>query len=312
MRFLVLGAGGIGGYFGGRLAAAGAEVTFLVRPRRAAQIEADGLVVESPFGNLRLRVAVVTAETVGGPRAGAFDAILLTAKAYDLDSAIAAIGPAVGEETAILPLLNGMSHLERLDAAFGGTRVLGGAAYIAATLDSDGVVRHLNRAHALSFGERSGEKSRRVTAIAEAFAATPVTAKASPDILYDMWEKFVMLTTLAGMTCLLRGSVGEIVAAPEGEALMLELLAECEAVAAASGYPSRARFREECRSMLTKRGSNFSASMRRDLEKGARTEADAVLGDMRRRALGFGIEAPLLRVAACHLAVHERRLASAL
>jgi 2-dehydropantoate 2-reductase len=307
MRFLVLGAGAIGGYFGGRLAAAKQDVTFLVRPSRADRLKAEGLVVESAFGDLRVPVKVATE----GPLEGPFDTVLLTAKAYDLESAIRAIAPAVAEETAILPLLNGMSHLDRLDAAFGPGRVLGGIAYIAATLAADGVVRHLNRVHALRFGERSREKSRRVAAIAEAFAATPVEAKVGEDILYDMWEKFVMLTTLAGMTCLLRGSVGEIVAAPEGEGLMLELLAECEAVATASGYPPRPRQREECRAMLTKRGSDFSASMRRDLEKGARTEADAILDDMLRRARGFAIATPLLRVAACHLAIHERRLAGA-
>ncbi len=305
MRFLVLGAGAIGGYFGGRLAAAGSEVTFLVRPSRAATLRAEGLVVESPFGDLRLPVKVATEGGLEGP----FDVILLTAKAYDLDSAIRAIAPAVGEETAILPLLNGLLHLGRLDAAFGAERVLGGVAYIAASLGPDGVVRHLNRVHALRFGERSREKSRRVAAIAEAFAATPVEARASEDILYDMWEKFVMLATLAGMTCLLRGSVGEIVAAPEGEALMLELLAECEGVAGASGYPPRPRSRQLCRATLTERGSDFSASMRRDLEKGARTEGDAILGDMLRRARGFGIATPILRLAASHLWVHERRLA---
>ncbi len=305
MRFLILGAGATGGYFGGRLAAAGRDVTFLVRPARAAQLEAQGLVIESALGALRHPVAVALEGALKGP----FDVVFLTAKAYDLDAAIRSIGPAVGSATAILPLLNGLSHLDRLEKAFGAESVLGGVAYIAATLGPDGVVRHLNRVHALRFGECSGGIGARVAAIAEAFAGTGVDAAASADILYDMWEKFVMLTTLAAMSCLLRGSVGDIVAAPDGEALMLECLAECEAVAAASGYPTRPAHRQECRAMLTRRGSDFSASMRRDLEKGARTEADAVLGDMLARARALGVSAPILRVAACHLAVHETRLA---
>jgi 2-dehydropantoate 2-reductase len=305
-RFLVLGAGAVGGYFGGRLAEANADVTFLVRPARAAALNEHSLVIESPLGDLRLPVRAVTVDSLGA----VFDIVLLAAKAYDLDQAVAAIRPAVGSETAILPVLNGLGHLDRLDEVFGPDRVLGGVAYIAATVTTDGTIRHLNRVHGITFGERSGEVSRRVEAITRAFAATPVSASASEDIVLDMWEKFVMISSLAGMNCLMRGSVGDILAADDGESLMLELLAECEGVAAASGFPPRAGHREQCRALLTERGSNFSASMRRDLEAGLRTEGDRVLGDMLRRASSYRIATPLLRTAVCHLQVHERRLAA--
>jgi 2-dehydropantoate 2-reductase len=305
-RYLVLGAGAVGGYFGGRLAEAKGDVTFLVRPARAAALRERGLVIESPMGNLHLPVQVATAETL----AGSFDTVLLTAKAYDLDQAIAAVGPAVGPATAILPVLNGLRHLDRLDAAFGRERILGGVAYIGATLTANGIIRHLNRIQGITFGERSGGVSDRVRAIAQSFAATRVNAPASDNILQDMWEKFVMITTLAGMNCLLRGSVGEIAATEDGESLMLELLAECQAVAAASGYASRPQHRDQCWSMLTERGSDNSASMRRDLEAGERTEGAAVLGDMLRRARALDISTPVLRIAACHLQVHENRLAA--
>jgi 2-dehydropantoate 2-reductase len=303
-RFLVLGAGAVGGYFGGRLAEAKADVTFLVRPARAAALSERGLVIESPMGDLRLPVRVATADTLNG----VFDAVLLTAKAYDLEQALAAIRPAVGPGTAILPVLNGLRHLAGLDAAFGPERVLGGVAYIAATLNAEGSIRHLNRVHGIAFGERSGAVSRRVETIAGAFAATAVDASISDNILLDMWEKFVMISSLAGMNCLMRGSVGDILAADEGESLMLELLAECEEVATASGFPPRKQHRKQCRAMLTERGSDFSASMRRDLDAGLRTEGDQVLGDMLRRARATGTDAPLLRTAVCHLQVHERRL----
>jgi 2-dehydropantoate 2-reductase len=303
-RFLVLGAGAVGGYFGGRLAEAKANVTFLVRPVRAAALNEHGLVIESTFGDLRLPVRAATADTLDG----AFDTVLLAAKAYDLEQAIAAIRPAVGPGTAILPVLNGLGHLDRLDAAFGRDRVLGGVAYIAATMTAEGTIRHLNRVHGITFGERSGAISRRVETIAQAFAATPVSASASENIMLDMWEKFVMISSLAGMNCLMRGSVGDILAADDGEHLMLDLLAECEAVATASGFPPRAAHQEQCRAMLTEPGSNFSASMRRDLEAGLRTEGDEVVGDMLRRARAGGIDTPVLRIAACHLQVHDRRL----
>ncbi len=257
------------------------------------------------MGNLRLPVQVATAETL----AGTFDTVLLTAKAYHLDQAIAAISPAVGPTTAILPVLNGLGHLDRLDAAFGPERVLGGVAYIGATLTADGIIRHLNRIHGITFGGRSGGVGDRVRGIAQAFAATRVNAPASDNILLDMWEKFVMITALAGMNCLMRGSVGEIMGTEDGESLMLELLAECQAVATASGYAPRPQHRNQCQAMLTERGSDNSASMRRDLEAGQRTEGEAVLGDMLRRARTLGIPAPVLRIAVCQLQVHETRRA---
>jgi 2-dehydropantoate 2-reductase len=306
IRILVLGAGAVGGYFGGRLAEAGADVTFLVRPARAAALKERGLVIESPMGDLRRPVQVATEETL----AGSFDTVLLTAKAYDLGQAIAAIRPAVGPATTVLPVLNGLGHLDRLDAAFGAERVLGGVAYIGATLTTDGVIRHLNRIHGIAFGERAGGVSERVEAIAQAFAATRLDALASDSIVLDTWEKFVMIASLAGMNCLMRGSVGEIMATEDGESLMLELLAECQAVAAASGHATRPRHREQCRAMLTEQGSDNSASMRRDLEAGQRTEGEAVLGDMLRRARALGVATPVLRIAVCHLQVHENRLAA--
>jgi 2-dehydropantoate 2-reductase len=306
MRFLVLGAGAVGGYFGGRLAESGRDVTFLVREARAATLAEHGLAVESPLGDFRTAVNLATAERVGGP----YDAVLLTAKHYDLDAAIAAIRPGVGPDTAVLPLLNGLVHLDRLDRAFGTERVLGGVAYVGASLQPDGTIRHHNRLSGIAFGERSGDPaSERARAIEAAFAGTLVSAPASDNIMLEMWEKFVMISAMAGMNCLLRGTVGDIAATEDGAALMLEALAECQAVAAASGFSPRPQSRERVQAMLTERGSINSASMRQDLEAGRRTEADAVIGDMLRRARGFGVATPLLRAAYCHLQVHENRLA---
>ncbi len=307
MRILVLGAGAVGGYFGGRLAEAGRDVTFLVRPPRAALLGERGLAVASPLGDFRVPVKVVTADDLSGPH----DLVLLTAKHYDLDAAIAAIRPAVGPETRVLPLLNGLVHLDRLDAAFGAERVLGGVAYVGAAMMPDGGIRHHNRLSGIAFGDRAGGIGERVRAIATEFAGTPVHAPGSDDILLDMWEKFVMITSMAGMNCLMRGNIGEIAATRDGTALMTELLGECQAIAAAAGYSPRDNHRTQIGAMLTERGSINSASMRTDLDAGRRTEADAILGDMLGRAGRFGVDAPLLRVAYCHLQVHEDRLAAA-
>ena len=306
MRILVLGAGAVGGYFGGRLAEAGKDVTFLVRGPRATTLNRDGLKVESPLGDFHVPVKVATADRVGGP----YDLVLLTAKHYDLDAAIDAIKPGVGPDTAVLPLLNGLVHLDRLGAALGLGRVLGGVAYVGAVLLPDGSIRHHNRLSGIAFGERGGGVSERAKAIEQLFANTPVSAPANENILQEMWEKFVMMGAMAGMNCLFRGNVGEIVATDDGEALMREALGECRRVAEAAGYPPRPQAWERVTTMLTERGSINSASMRQDLEAGRRTEADAIVGDMLRRARGFGIDTPLLRAAWCHLQVHENRLAA--
>jgi 2-dehydropantoate 2-reductase len=306
MRFLVLGAGAVGGYFGGRLAEAGRDVTFLVRGARAAALAEHGLTVQSPLGDFRVPVKTVTAERVGEP----YDVVLLTAKHYDLDAAIAAIRPGVGPASAVLPLLNGLVHLDRLDAAFGPERVLGGVAYVGASLQPDGTIRHHNRLSGIAFGERDGSIGARTRAIEAAFAGTPVSAPANGNILLEMWEKFVMMGAMAGIGCLMRGNVGEIIGTEDGEALMIAALAECQAVAAASGFSPRRESRERVQAMLTERGSINSPSMRQDLEAGRRTEAEWVVGDMVRRARGLDIATPLLRAAYCHLQVHENRLAA--
>ena len=300
MRILVLGAGGIGGYFGGRLAEAGEDVTFLVRPERARRLAETGLVVESPHGNIAQPVETVTADRLARP----YDVILLTCKAYDLDDAIAAIRPAVGRDSAVIPMLNGMQHLDRLDAAFGAQRVLGGFCQIGATLAPDGRVLHLNKMHLLGFGERSGETTRRADEIARHFGRGRFDTRLSSIIVLEMWEKWVMLASLAAMTCLMRGNVRRILEAQDGGALMMEALEECGAVAAAAGYAPRADFIERTKKMLSV-PSDTAASMLRDIERGGPTEGDHVIGDLLARGRSLGVATPLLRVAYAHLQTYE-------
>jgi len=306
MRTLVLGAGAVGGYFGGRLADAGRDVTFLVRPARAALLSTQGLKVSSPLGDFTVKPQLATADTLSG----AYDLIILTAKQYDLDQAIEAVRPAVGPHTAVLPLLNGLVHLERLSQAFGGEKILGGVAYVGASLQPDGSIRHHNRLSGIAFGDRQGGISERVRAIAAEFVDSKVDAPGSDNVMLDMWEKFVMITTMAGMNCLMRGTIGDIAATADGAELMLQLFAENQAVAAAAGYSLRQAYRENIGRMLTEKGSVNNASMHHDLAHGSRTEADWIIGDMRRRAIEFGVVAPLLRAAYAHLQVYENRRAA--
>jgi 2-dehydropantoate 2-reductase len=304
MRMLVVGAGAIGGYFGGRMLQAGRDVTFLVRPRRAAELADAGLVIKSPNGDVTLKnPPTVKADTIGEK----FDAVLLSCKAFDLADAIQSFAPAVGPQTAIIPLLNGMLHLDVLDRKFGSERVLGGLCAIAVTLNEAREVVQLAPMQSLTFGERNGRMSDRVRAIADMMAAGKFGSVASETILQDMWEKWVFLASLAASTSLMRTSVGNILAAPGGRDFLLGMADECSAVASSEGYAPRAPFMERTRGMLTAEGSQMTASMFRDIKIGAPVEADHVIGDLVARGDAGKVPVPRLRTAYIHLKAYEKQ-----
>lgn len=302
MRILVLGAGATGGYFGGRVAEAGADVTFLVRARRAKQLE-DGLVIASPAGNARLKVKTVAAEAL----APGYDLAILSCKAYDIASAIEAIRPAMGGGCAVLPLLNGLRQLDALDAAFGMANVLGGSCQIGATLTPDGTVQHTGQFATLLYGARLPAQSERIAAIARAFKGAKFEHRASPNILQEMWDKFVLITTIAGMTTLMRAPVGDIARSRDGAGFMIATLDECAAVAAAAGFGPEAGTLAGLRDWLTSKESTFSSSMFRDTERKNAIEADHIVGDMLARAEAAHIAAPMLRLIYAHLQTYEIR-----
>ena len=306
MKILVLGAGGIGGYFGGRLAQAGEDVTFLVRPKRREQIAREGLTIESPLGDAKFPVKTVVAEEL----TPGYDAVIFTCKAYDLDSAMDAIAPAMDGKCVVVPQLNGIAHLERLDTRFGRSQVMGGVAQINVTLRRDGVVHHMDKLARIVFGERDKRPSARSQALADAFARTSVDWKLSPDIEQEMWEKVVFLAALAATTCLFRGNVREIMAAPGGKEAMESVLAANVAIATAEGYPPRAASIDFARARLTDPQGTWSASMMRDLESGGQVEGDHIVGWMLERARKHGIEANILSLAYTHLKAYEARKAA--
>ena len=302
MRILVVGAGAIGGYFGGRLLEHGRDVTFLVRERRAAALANTGLVIRSATGD----VTVPLPPTVlARDLRESFDLVLLSCKAYDLAQVIEDIAPAVGPHTTILPLLNGMRHLDLLDARFGAARVLGGQCVIAATLDAQGAVLHLNQSHSLTFGERDGSSSERMRAITQSLMDAGFEARPSGTILQDMWDKWVFLASLAGITCLMRAPVGDIVSAPGGTAATLALFDACRAVAAKAGHALGEATLQRARGVLTESGSMLTASMLRDLQSGAAIEADHVIGDMIARSAEPDDSSSLLHVVYAHLKAYE-------
>ncbi|MCJ2015688.1 2-dehydropantoate 2-reductase [Methylobacterium sp. J-076] len=308
MRTLVVGAGATGGYYGARLAEAGADVTFLVRPARAETLATAGLRVLSPLGDLHLPdPRTVTAASLGS--AGPFDLVLLSCKAYDLDAALSDVAPAIGDGTAILPVLNGMAHLARLDRAFGAAKVLGGSCAIAATLLPDGAIRQMTELASITYGERDGSTSARIAAVDALMRAggPKFQPRLSERIELEMWEKWVFLATLAGGTTLMRASVGDIAAAPGGTAFMSALHAECTAIAAAAGFAPREKVAAGARGQLTAAGSAFTASMLRDIEGKGRIEADHVISDLIARGQAQGLPTPMLDLAYTGLKAYEAR-----
>ncbi|PWS38230.1 2-dehydropantoate 2-reductase [Falsiroseomonas bella] len=301
MRLLVLGAGALGGYFGGRALERGLDVVFLVRPGRAAQLARDGLRVESPLGDIH-RTVETTAEAGKG-----FDAVLLSCKAFDLDTAIAASRPAVEAGACVLPVLNGLAHMEALNAAFGRERVWGGLAKCQATLTPEGVVRHLGDWRWLTFGEQDGRLDGRAAALAQALGKSRgLAAEAVPDIRRRMWEKLVHLGTVAAGTVLMRANVGEIVRAG-GRDFLVTLLERNAAIAAAEGHAMTPAFMESYRALFSDPASAYTASMLRDLEAGGRTEAEHILGFLAEAARQAGVDDTLHGLAVLHARAYDQR-----
>lgn len=306
MRILIVGAGAIGGYFGGRLLEAGRDVTFLVRSGRAEELDRNGLVVRSPLGNI---LYPSPPHVLSEMLSDIYDLIVLSCKSYDLDAAMESFAPAVGPQTVILPLLNGMAHLEQLSERFSRINVLGGQCLISLDRDASGAILHLNETNQLSFGELDGALTSRILRVAEALADAGFDASLSQRIVQEMWEKWCFIATGAGITGSMRASFGDVLASG-GEATVIRLLGECTDIAAAAGYPPRPEVRQRLLNMLTTPGSKMTASMLRDVERGAPIEVEHVLGDLVKRRVALGV-APVglsvLDLAYLHLKSYETR-----
>jgi 2-dehydropantoate 2-reductase len=306
VRILVIGAGATGGLFGGRLAQAGRDVTFLVRPGRAEVLRKRGLRITGVGEDTVLTPKLL----VTGEIAERFDIVLVSVKAAGLDRAIEDFTPAVGPDTLIVPFLNGMRHMDVLDKAFGADRVLGGAVRVLTTVDGNGDILRLGAMESMTYGARSGTAPARLAELHATLGDAGFPATLSDDIDGEMWVKWVFIATVGAMTCLMRGAVGEIVAVPGGERFATGLIDECASVAAAAGYPLSESSRANTRAVATATGSPVVSSMQRDLVGGLPTEVEQILGDLVARAARFELAVPLLDLATMHLRVHQNRLAA--
>lgn len=305
MRYLILGAGALGGYFGGMLIKGGADVTFLVRPPRGAQLERDGLVVKTQDG-LEVRSRVKTVEA--GRLDGSFDVVLLTCKAYDLESAMEAVAPALSETSVIVPLLNGVRHIDVLKERFGVGRVLGGLTVINAALLADGTIQQSQvRVNITAIGELDGSSSSRCAAIKRDLEASGVSVQISDNIMVMMWEKFFAFTASATIATLSRSRSGVIARASDGNSFVSAVIDECTRVVTALKHPPLAAFNAAAQiaGLYAQTNSSYGPSMLIDMEDGRPTEGEHTIGDLVERATREGISAPLLVAARCNLQAYE-------
>jgi 2-dehydropantoate 2-reductase len=309
MRILIIGAGAVGGYFGARLASHGRDVTFLVRPNRAEQLRKSGLDLTSPHGNVQLTPKLLLAsELAAAPQA--FDLIVVSTKAYSLEAAINDFAPAVGPASMVMPLLNGYRHLDILIDRFGKEFVVGGSTRIVTDLDAEGHIHQFGPLHDMTYGELDLTITPRIQALDATMRDCGFPTTLAPNIFIAMWTKWCLISHLAATTCLLRGSVGAIAAAPGGPETVRAMLAECAAITAANGYPQEPAFLHKHELRMTEPGSALTASMFRDLQRGGPIEADHILGDFLARGAAKGVEAPLLRATYAQLKVYSNSLHS--
>jgi 2-dehydropantoate 2-reductase len=301
MRILIVGAGAVGGYFGGRLARAGRNVAFLVRPSRAKQLGRDGLRIISPHGDAVLTPKLITAEEINTP----YDLVFLSVKAYALEAAMNDFAAAVGPETMILPVLNGMRHVDLLTKRFGEYAVIGGVCLVASEIDDEGRIVQLADIQRLTYGERNGEMTRRLQTLDATLQGARFDARLSTDIMQEMWEKWVQLASLGAITCLMRGAIGEIVAVTGGANLSLKVLDESARVATACDHKPSEAFLSRHAATMTAPGSPLTSSMYRDLRKGASVEVDHILGDFIERGDAHRVPTPLLKAAFINLRVYQ-------
>ncbi len=304
MAILVVGAGATGGYFGARLAQAGREVTFLVRPRRAGQLRERGLRIVGQGADQVVTPRLVTADRLDGPA----DVVLVTVKASALAAAVADFAPAVGPRTQVIPFLNGMSHLAVLNERFGEQAVLGGVVVVATQLNADGDIVQLGPAASLQIGTQDGSRTEPLEATYKRLSGAGFDLSLSDHIVGDMWHKWVFIATVGALTCLMRGTVGDIVAVPGGPGLGPAILAEASAVSAAAGYPVAAARIASITQTVTQGGSPVTSSMSRDLADGL-AEVESVLADLASRGSALAVPTPLLDLATMHLRVYNERLA---
>lgn len=300
MKILIVGAGAIGGYFGGRLLEIGKDVTFLVREKRKKQLEEFGLNINSVHGNVKLIPQLITTDDHDRQ----FDMILISTKSYHLAQVIQDIRPFVQQDTIILPLLNGIAHLELLIDAFGDEAVIGGLCFIETTLDEQGIIVQKSPLHQLIYGERSGEITPRMESLQNVFKGINATCELSTQIMQEMWHKYLFITTLSGITSLMESPIGPIMELESGRHTVRSLLDEIKAIMTKIEAPIRDTIVDESFTKISQMPTDMKSSMQRDMEKSLPLEADHLQGFLLHHA--STLQAPVLNTIYTKLKIYEK------
>ena len=301
MKVLIVGAGAIGGYFGGRLLEKGENVTFLVREKRKAILKKTGLKIESIHGNAELIPRLITIDEPGET----FDLVLISTKSYHLQQAIDDLKPFVSEDTTILPLLNGISHVDQLVEAFGEKAVIGGLCFIETTLDEDGTINQKSALHQLIFGELSGELTPRIQKLQSVFSGANADFEYSEKIHQEMWQKYLFITALSGITSLMASPIGPIMALESGRNTVASLLEEITTIMNKINAPIKDKIATDLFQKISGMGYDMKSSMQRDMEKALPLEADHLQGFLLNHAKEHNLPAPILETIYTKLALYE-------
>ena len=303
MKILVLGAGAVGGYFGGRMAEAGMDVTFLVREKRQKKLEKSGLIIKSPKGDFVTSPKLVNIDNVES----IYDVILFTNKAYDLDEILQSPFP-VKDGSIIIPLLNGYSHMEQLRNKFPNARLFGGIAHIFSTLNEEGEIHHFNDIHSLTFGHLSKADETDGRRFFDSCSSANFSIKYSDDIIVDLWHKWVLITTVAGATTLFNATIGEIASTEHGIAFITDLHDECINIAKSEKIKVNDDDLAQQRRFLSDKKSTWSSSMRRDMVNKSKIECAHIFLELINIADKNNVECPSLKTVMINGEIYMRSL----
>ncbi|ANU24454.1 ketopantoate reductase family protein [Planococcus donghaensis] len=303
MKILVVGAGAIGGYFGGRLLEKGEDVTFLVREQRKEKLQQTGLKIRSKNGDLQVTPKLLTKDDSSQP----FDVILVSTKSYHLEQAIKDIQSFVGPETMILPLLNGIAHLELLIKAFGEKQVIGGLCFVETTLSEDGTIVQTSPINQLVYGERTGEKTERIEKLEQCFRGTKAEFVKSENINQDMWHKYLFITAMSGITAMMEAPIGPIRDLESGQRTIKAFLDELVTIMEKIEAPIQQGIAEIQLNRMNSMAPEMKSSMQRDIEKQQPTEFEHLQGYLLTQAKKVTVSVPILETIYTKLKLYEEK-----
>jgi 2-dehydropantoate 2-reductase len=290
MKIMIMGTGGVGAYYGGLLAQQGNDVTFIARGAHLEAIRKNGLQVKSIFGNFTVSPAKATDNPA---EVGHVDLILFCVKTYHTDEAALAIRPAVGPQTAVLSLQNGVDAVERIGKTVGLEHVIGGATWLSSAVEAPGIVKQVSQFRRVVLGELDWSRSERIQSIYEVLKNTGITVEVSENILKILWTKFVFISAVSSVGSLTRLPMGDYRSVPETRKLLSGIMGEVEALARAQGIALDDDVVAKSLEFIDNSGPHIKPSMQLDVEAGRRTETESMVGVIGRKGRELGVPTPV-------------------